>query len=1125
MIEQGLFKRHFVGRDGFQWWVGQIPPEESWRENKSGSIDPNNSGQSGFGERYRVRIMGYHTANADDIPDEELPWAYVMYPVTAGGGGRGSSQNANLTQGTFVFGFFMDGEDAQLPVIMGVLGNNDYNAVMKNVTPTRFIPFDGYPMNDEVMGQKRSTTQVRSAGGGTTATQTNAQGQPTNDQYTSSAQGNTSVKPKADDVDGDEPPQPLSQTSECEKSPMGDVQRIMANVMNEIHKFNQLLYDARGAIAAGVADVQRYIDNAIQKVTGKIAGALKWVFTEMEKFILKKILGTAKLSFSLVMPDLRETLNIATSSASDAIVCIIRNLINELPGMVGGFISDIVGKVEDAVPNLGSPTKLVNVPRCFVEDFMATTFGNISGLITNAINDAMGVVDSITGGATQIIGDVMGFVDDLISFLTCGGMAETECTKVNEWSIKGGPGSKGGKSNISSMIGKVKNISSTVSNVGSNVSSSLTSLKDIDFTGVLANSQCDLGPRTCGPPTVEYIGLGQGAQIDLVVSSGGEILGGVVISPGIGFVPGKSYIKVYDDCGTGKGAVIKPVFGPVQPIPLPGIDPNATPSLGGGTNINPVTGLPMVSPALDDNGFPIGTPGQVTLPDGTVIAAGSNGEVRSEPVELWVDPKTGEYTTDPSGGKIVGVNPQTGEAQYIPVSTTGRPGDGNENEGNPIRTQSGLPGEPVEACQNIEFKIAKSSTENTAPIKVTFELVGDAPEFEGITTFSVDINQAGDTVTACLYPNRDYLVTATTFRTPETNRFDAALEAGWTPEDPGNILVRITDGPQVANAGGEEAIFGDYPNQTDRPALQQGNGIWCDYKDTLSGRPGRAIPPDLNLGSAGPRDFQIYPNKGVFKEVNENSDNVVLFTFEGDVLPVLPIPDDVPTQGIVDVIVVNSGYGYLPAPNGALGGDGATWAPPGYTVITGHPPDGTTDYYPPVPPGQTVGIPTDGMVKTPCNAPSADIIEPNGNMIEVLPCTPTMAPNGGTITTPVPYEEGDRGDYPSTDSYPVILYLCELIVDESGMDYSPNDRIVIEPDMGATAVPKFDNFGRLLSIKVTDGGEGFTERPNVYIMTETGFGANIIPKFCIDRVGVDDLNRNPSLQDKVVTVINCVGKV
>ena len=39
-------------------------------------------------------------------------------------------------------------------------------------------------------------------------------------------------------------------------------------------------------------DVQRYIQNAISKVKGKIAASTKWVFTEMEKFILKKILGT-----------------------------------------------------------------------------------------------------------------------------------------------------------------------------------------------------------------------------------------------------------------------------------------------------------------------------------------------------------------------------------------------------------------------------------------------------------------------------------------------------------------------------------------------------------------------------------------------------------------------------------------------------------------------------------------------------------------------------------------------------------------------------------------------------------------------------------------------------------------
>ncbi len=80
MIEQGLFKRHVVGRDGFQWWVGQVAPEESWKENIPGVPVETNEDESykGFGERVRVRIMGYATESAETIPDEELPWAHVM---------------------------------------------------------------------------------------------------------------------------------------------------------------------------------------------------------------------------------------------------------------------------------------------------------------------------------------------------------------------------------------------------------------------------------------------------------------------------------------------------------------------------------------------------------------------------------------------------------------------------------------------------------------------------------------------------------------------------------------------------------------------------------------------------------------------------------------------------------------------------------------------------------------------------------------------------------------------------------------------------------------------------------------------------------------------------------------
>ena len=47
-----------------------------------------------------------------------------MYPVTAGSSNANSMQSPNLRQGNMVFGFFLDGQEMRIPVIMGVLGNN-----------------------------------------------------------------------------------------------------------------------------------------------------------------------------------------------------------------------------------------------------------------------------------------------------------------------------------------------------------------------------------------------------------------------------------------------------------------------------------------------------------------------------------------------------------------------------------------------------------------------------------------------------------------------------------------------------------------------------------------------------------------------------------------------------------------------------------------------------------------------------------------------------------------------------------------------------------------------------------------------------------------------------------------
>ena len=192
MLDQGLFKNHFVGRDGFIWWIGQIADENTWKANIPGFPAPTNESTEeeviGFGERYKVRIMGYHTAAPSELTDEELPWATVMYPVTAGGGGRGSSQSANLTQGTFVFGFFLDGDNAQQPVIMGCLGYNDYHEVKKNIPDAKFLPFSGYTPKDKIAttGVRDNETEEEKVG------QAQKDGTDLSGQTTETATGNTS---------------------------------------------------------------------------------------------------------------------------------------------------------------------------------------------------------------------------------------------------------------------------------------------------------------------------------------------------------------------------------------------------------------------------------------------------------------------------------------------------------------------------------------------------------------------------------------------------------------------------------------------------------------------------------------------------------------------------------------------------------------------------------------------------------------------------------------------------------------------------------------------------------------------------------------------------------------------
>lgn len=86
------------------WWMGVIEDR----------MDPILMG------RVRVRIFGYHTDDLSALPSNKLPWAQVLIPPPGIVGGIGQSP-LGLKEGMWVLGLFLDGPDAQEPVVWGVL--------------------------------------------------------------------------------------------------------------------------------------------------------------------------------------------------------------------------------------------------------------------------------------------------------------------------------------------------------------------------------------------------------------------------------------------------------------------------------------------------------------------------------------------------------------------------------------------------------------------------------------------------------------------------------------------------------------------------------------------------------------------------------------------------------------------------------------------------------------------------------------------------------------------------------------------------------------------------------------------------------------------------------------------
>jgi len=138
--------KNFAGRNGFFWFTGVVEDRH----------DPQYLG------RVRVRCIGLHTNDKMELPTADLPWSQVVLPTTAAGiSGLGQSPSF-LVEGSWVFGYFRDGENMQEPVVLGSIPGRPFE--LSNTDKGFYDPNGVYPKYKDEVDTNRLAVNLKEDG-------------------------------------------------------------------------------------------------------------------------------------------------------------------------------------------------------------------------------------------------------------------------------------------------------------------------------------------------------------------------------------------------------------------------------------------------------------------------------------------------------------------------------------------------------------------------------------------------------------------------------------------------------------------------------------------------------------------------------------------------------------------------------------------------------------------------------------------------------------------------------------------------------------------------------------------------------------------------------------------------
>ena len=1167
MSGQGaLFNSDSSGVNLTYMWFGQVVDESAWVENNARD-DGKHSLRSrddfqGYGYRYKVRIFGRDLEDKEKgTSDEELYMAEVSLPTTAGSGHGGSVQTPNLRQGNYVFGFYKDGVEATEPIIFGLLPNNAQTRLFGGDPDKGFFPRTGF-------GGKNGADDVATKN---LLNEGPDAGNPANE----SIGGNYVMDVRDVDIPKEQRNHYLPKTYACDTKSGGalsSIQKVVKDVQSLINKIKS----AADSFSGAVTDVTNGINSLIEDAALLVTDLMKGIIDKMRGFAENLLNKTLLLTQAALPPNATPAENVLAEEAVDILGCVFNKVIKGLLDAVFSLLKDLLGKAMDTA-------------QCLIEAFMGSLLGSILGPIANALSQIGDLVGTVLDGVGGIMSGIFSALDTvlgIIAFLTCD--EDGDCSSGDGWNFWYGDFSSEVKiPNLSNIIqlnafsgGETDGTAACLSNSKKPKSAKPPKVK---FSG---------GGGTGGEGNLIISPEGEILGVDILDGGTGYTSSPTVIlsddGPGSGAV---LYARLEDDTtfygGTGGNTSRDPNSGDTttqqntRDVPLTINSEINAPTY----TVNPISPPPAVTPLgigenLTYSDIPVNTGGSGGIP---ITVGGTGGNpltyggkpIESNGQSLNVGGNGNPVITN-AGPLVVGGNGGT------QVNVGGNGGTGLLIGGSPITATVNIP--LFEGIENLVILkgpytgtfTGRGSYENGS-FRGTGSLTGKNEfgrdfsingSFSGFDSLLVGSGEGSFQGTGTVTNSR--FIGEGVFTADIISRSNLLNNASNSQDNLGRNITTLPDGTRIeANIDGTGSITS--PNgQTVAVAFVKigatsGSPVTVnnfpvtvgDQQVTLGGNGGTLLRVDssynTNLATSGGYPVQVAGlnvsngNAGIPLIAGGNSNNSPALA---NGIPVtsngIPITsavnlgsasDGLSANGtcsgpdgsaIQEVVVIDQGVGYLPAPDGSIYADGVLFANPDGTIIFDQN-SGFNTY----PPNTTVPVLTGNIAYLPPGTVAA-VYDNEGNELQLLTGggqeTPIEIENSGTLTTPT-YDKEDliniQTPVAGDGSYPVLLTLNDVLIANPGVNYSSSDTITISPSNGAILEPFYDKFGRLSSVNIVNPGIGFTTRPRIFISSVTGVNAVIIPIFGAKRFG-NDLNelQEPVIENvNLVEVIDCVGKI